>query len=297
MVKPLEPFERGAVEANLFPLIRDFPRSNPDFPWHRNRDSAITAQYPKSSQALALDVFETIKRAGSRNAIVDALLADLNLVGKGPWQIDPELTVPKELLGEPRPTQVDVTARGPKTLVLFECKFTEAGGGCCSQTRPVSFGPHKGLIPCNEKYQLQQNPTDGSSARCALITKGVKYWDFVAQVLDVDPSLDSDPCPFSGENYQWMRNLVAALALARASGLSPAFVLVYASGSLPMAKKIAKHALDPFTGLAEGKAVPMRVVTYQRLLTVALAAADVGDRLILEELQRWVLGKIAKVEL
>jgi hypothetical protein len=295
-VKALQFLERQAVEANLFRIIRDLPESRPDFPWHRTASGAVSAQYPKSSQALALDVFETIKRSSSRDAIVDAWLADLKLVGMGPWRIDLELTVPRELLGEPRPTQIDVTATGPETLVLFECKFTETGGGCCSQTRPIAAGLHKGLIPCNKKYQLQRNPTDGSSARCALTAKGVKYWDLIAEVLDVDPSLDSDPCLFSGENYQWMRNLVAAYATGSVLGVQPAFVLVYAGGSFPMAEKISNGALDRFFKLAEGKAVPMRVVAYQRLLEVAVAGAKVSDRIILNELQQWVLGKIAQIE-
>jgi hypothetical protein len=286
--------ERQAVESILFPGARWIVHEQPEFPWHRDRAKAPTAALVESSQALALDLFATVERLRSRNAIIDGWVEALTLPLEGPWTIEPEFLVPTSLLGEPRSTQVDAVACGARGLALFECKFTEPEGGSCSQPRPIARGPHKGLCQCNGRYEYQENPASRVSSRCALTAKGVRYWDLIPGVLNVDAELDHRPCPFAGGRYQWMRNLVASSALAKQRGVLAAFVIVYAEGPFPMAEHIDGRDWAQFMGMVRG-IVPLRAVSYQDLLAWARATAISDDRQVVESLQAWILGKIAKV--
>ncbi len=266
----------------------------PEFPWHRDRSNAVTASLARSSQSLAVDLFATIERLQSRNAIIDGWIEALGLPLKGPWAIEPEFLVPASLLGEPRSTQIDAVAKGAGGLALFECKFTESGGGCCSQPQPIAKGPNKGLHQCNGNYQYQENPVSHRAARCALTAKGVKYWDVIPEVLNVYAGLNHRPCPFAGGWYQWMRNLVASSALAKQAGVPAAFVVVYAEGPFPMATYVGGEDWALFMSKVSGS-VPIRVVSYQALLVWAKAMAVPVDVQVIEGLQAWILGKIAQV--
>lgn len=292
-MKPLTPSEILAIEANLFPTARPIVRTCPNFPWHRDRAGAITASLANSSQALAVDFFGTIDALTSRDAIVDAWMADLSVPFAGPWRIDLEVLVSRELLGEPRPTQIDVVAASSNGLVLFECKFTEPDGGCCSQALPIADGRHKGIRQCDGAFADQVNSVNGVRSACALTGKGVKYWDFVLEVLTIDRGREHRPCPFVGGWYQWMRNLVAARALGRYRGLPSAFVVTYTDGPFPMARKVATDDWTRLNALAEGRAVPFRTTSYQRLWAVASAVVSERDRPTLDELEAWLERKVA----
>jgi hypothetical protein len=294
-MKPLTTSEIQAIEANLFPTARPIVRTAPNFPWHRDRAGTITASLAASSQAVAVDFFGTIDALTSRDAILDAWMADLSVPFAGPWRIDLEVLVPRELLGEPRPTQIDAVATGSNGLVLFECKFTEPDGGCCSQTLPIADGRHRGIRQCDGTFADQVNPVSGVCSPCALTGKGVKYWDFVPEVLTIDREREHRPCPFVGGWYQWMRNLVAARALGRARGLQSAFVVTYCDGPFPMARKVTTDDWTRLNALAEGRAVPFRTTSYQRLQAVAMRAASERDRLTLDELEGWIGRKVVTV--
>src|SRR5438445_8208024 len=110
-MRPVTTREILEIEANLFPTARSIVRARPKFPWHRDRAGTITASQLVSSQALAVDFFETVGALTSRDAILDAWTNDLSLSLRGPWKIELEVRVPPELLGEPRPTQIDSLAR------------------------------------------------------------------------------------------------------------------------------------------------------------------------------------------
>jgi hypothetical protein len=290
-MKPLTTTEIQAIEANLFPTARPIVRERPKFPWHRNRAGGVTASQPASSQALAVDFFGTIDALTSRDAIVDAWMADLSLPFSAPWRIDLEVLLSRELLGEPRPTQIDAVAYGCDGLVLFECKFTEPDGGCCSQPIPIADGPNQGVRQCDGNFADQINPVTGVRSQCALTGKGVKYWEVIPDVLKIDRGLEHRPCPFVGGWYQWMRNLVAARALGRDCGLPSAFVVTYTDGPFPMARKVTTNDWTRLNALAEGRAVPFRTTSYQRLESVAMAVASDRDRLMLCELGAWMERK------
>lgn len=201
--------------------------------------------------------------------------------------------MPKDLLGEPRPTQVDAVARCDSDRVLFECKFTEPDGGGCTQPIAIKRGKHAGLKQCDGNYSDQVNPVTGVRSRCALTGKGISYWELIQDVLDIDPESDYRPCPFVGGWYQWMRNLVAARALAIRAGKTAMFVLLYVEGPFPMAKKIVSNEWAQFVRLVAGHAVALRTTSYQRLNSLAADATMGHDRLILGELATWMERKFA----
>jgi hypothetical protein len=290
---PLNSNEIETVEANLFPHARQLVRKAPVFPWHRDQAGLVTAGRRESSQALALDLFVTIDSLGSRDAILNAWMTALSLQSGAHWSIEPEVCLPRALLGEPRPSQIDVRAQSGASIVLFECKFTEPDGGGCSQPRTITSGRHAGMAQCSGAYVEQVNPVNGVSARCALSGKGIRYWEFVPEVLAFDPTSDYRPCPFASGWYQWMRNLVAARALSKESGLPAAFVVVYADGPFPMAGKVKSEEWQRLVETATGRAVPLRVASYQQLLAWAVTAAAPDERPILRDLTAWIERKFA----
>jgi hypothetical protein len=289
--------EIDAIAANLFPFARAIVREQPQFPWHRDQSGRVTAAAVNSSQALAVEFFGTVQRLSSRDLIVNAWMTKLGLPARGSWKLEPEKLVERHLLREPKSTQIDMFGQCESGIVLFECKFTEPDGGSCSQPDVITRGAHRHLRQCNASYVSQTNPVNGVTSRCALSGKGIRYWDFVAEVMNVDPVRDYEPCPFSGGSYQWMRNLVAAFAMGQHLALSAAFVVVYVDGTFPMARKIASAEWATLLASVAGRAVPLRHVSYQVLLSLAQAAASATDRDVLLELDSWISAKIRKATL
>jgi hypothetical protein len=200
-------------------------------------------------------------------------------------------------LGEPRPTQVDAMAEGAHSVILFECKFTEAAGGACSQVEPRKVPGQEAPQPqCNGAYAMQANPVNGQTARCALTAKGITYWDAVAKLFDYDTGVDMPgACPFAGGGYQWMRNLAVAWSYAQAKGLRSGFVLVYADDErLSMAQKVRRDDLGECLKHLRGDEVVFETASYQAILEVAEQTA--GRRpFLFEALTPWVTGKIEHV--
>jgi hypothetical protein len=286
------------IERNLFPAVQGLVRERADFPWHQDDEGNFTASSQQSSQAVAIDVFETVNRLPSRNRILGAWakLLRLPVTPTDNWELLLEYRVDKTLLGEHRETQIDVLAKSESGIIVFECKFTESDGGGCSQVNQLGKGAHKGLRQCNGHYQDQVNPVNKKASRCALTAKGVRYWDLIPEVMNIDAKIDHSPCPVSGGSYQWMRNLVAARALSQEAGVPAAFGLVYADGPFPMAKKVRDPAWrEPLTKSVAGRAVHLEAVSYQELIRVAQDAAIVEDHKTLADLREWVQSKFDKV--
>lgn len=280
-----------AVKANLFPgshaAIDDWIK----FPWHRDRTGAIQTHKTESSQALAIDVFGTIKVSDERDRILGALALQCGVPGDGPWTLNLEWTDPDNLLREPRQTQVDAIAFGKLGILVIECKFTEDGGGC-SQPNQLTKGAHSGLRQCNGDYAPQTNPINGREARCALTGKGVRYWEVIPEVFGLDPEQEYRPCPFKGDAYQWMRNVVLAETLASAHGVSGAMIAAYADGEcFATAQKVHSGLL--------GRAAPsgrklMAPISYQAIVTLAKSVSErEGEWNALAE---WIERKIGAVE-
>lgn len=149
----------------------------------------------RSSQALAQSVFANLKVYESLECLLD--VRD----GGGPLfpLVDANSLFMEhgiDFLGEREQAQtsVDVMFCG-NYQVAVECKLAEEDVGCCSQ--PPDW--------CDGTYTLQGSRPD----RCALSTKGVRYWTFVPQVTNWAAESDYDPCPLY-RTYQLIRNLLAA---------------------------------------------------------------------------------------
>jgi hypothetical protein len=265
------------LRDNIFPAAQAAIEDWDAFPWHRHASS------PKSSQALAIDVFGTIENSPTRDAILGALARELGVPDQGPWSLHLEWQDQTNTLGEPRPTQVDAFAEGSEAMILFECKFTEAGGGC-SQIKP----DRKGATACSGAYRLQANGQNGKEARCALTGKGVKYWDYVGDLFGLDPSSDLDPCPFAFDAYQWMRNVVLAESLRRTTGKSVRVVAAYVDEDFLQTGMKAKSGLLGVQTLSPETAV--RPLPYRRIVEIAATA---GPSPIWAELSAWIENKIA----
>lgn len=265
------------VRDNIFPPARAAIADWDAFHWHPHASS------PKSSQALAVDVFGTIKTAQARDAILAALARELDLPDQGPWSLHLEWQDQRNGLAEPRPTQVDAFAEGSAAMMLFECKFTEAGGAC-SQINP----DRRGVVACTGAYRLQTNPQNDKEARCALTGKGVKYWDYVADVYGLDPNGDLDPCPFAFDAYQWMRNVVLAESLSRATGKSVRVAAAYVDEECFQTALKAKSGPLGVKTLRPEQAV--RPLSYQRIIEIAAAASPSP---VWANLSAWMERKIA----
>ncbi len=206
------------IRQNLFPAAHgSIWRA---FPWHSG------AHQPHSSQSLAIDVFGTVQNHPLCDSLVSELVtavfgAQMSDVSQQEWAVKLEERVPANLLGEPRPTQLDVLLENDTAVVVLECKFTEVGGPC-------SQPPEQ----CNGRYEMQTKPQSGKRAPCALTGKGVEYWRWIPRYFTLDNAQSYDPCPFAGSAYQYMRNLLVAGRMARWNKRRGAFGLVYVEDEL-----------------------------------------------------------------
>jgi hypothetical protein len=280
-----------AIKANLFAASHAAIPDWDAFPWHRDRQGAIQTHKVRSSQALAIDVFGTIKVSPDRHRVLGSLAQRCGLPEDGPWGIELEWLDHERLLGEPRPTQVDAIAFGKRALLVIECKFTEPGGQC-SQPDPISEGAHKGLRQCNGNYEMQTNPVNGVAARCALTGKEIRYWETVPKLFGLSADHDHRPCPFRGEAYQWMRNVVLADRLASARGVQGAVIAAYADGDkFPLARKVRSGFWDNVVPSVPNLVTP---IPLQSIVTLAQSLSAHPSEW--NALAGWVLRKISEVE-
>jgi hypothetical protein len=265
------------------------------FHWHPSSTGGVSDTYKEhSSQALAIDVFGTLKLSAQRDAILDQLAQRLNLPTGGPWEVALEWFDAENHLKELQPTWVDAVAYSPQALIFFECKFTEFDGGGCSQRLPIRSGSRRGLVQCNGSYAPQLNPANQQEAYCALSAKGLRYWDVIPALFGLRNDLDHSPCPFAGPWFQWMRNLTVCYEVARQSGRQPAFVVAYADGpTLPMAARVKSADWTRFRRMLRPGAITLSAMSTQSIVALAQAAAP--DDPVLAGLAVWVQRKIEGV--
>jgi len=280
-----------AIKANLFPRSHAAISNWEKFPWHRDRSGVIQTNKIESSQALAIDVFGTIQVSDEKDRILAALARRCGVPDEGPWIVKLEWVDPANFLGEPTPTHVDAVAFGKSAILLTECKFTEAGGAC-SQPNPILKGPHRGLRQCNGDYALQTNPINGKTGRCALTGKGVRYWEMIPEIFGLAPETDYSPCPFRGENYQWMRNVLLAHRLATARKVSGAVLAVFADGESFVTSRKAHSGALGFQA-ASGKKF-IFPISYQSIISLARLTSDHPKEWV--DLEKWIERKITTVE-
>jgi len=285
---------RRSIEANLFPFAHAAVEPWAAFRWHGATGESCDTWKEHSSQALAIDVFGTLKLHPRRDAMLDAVARELGLPAGGPWAVDLEWHDPDNRLREKTPTFVDAVARSPRNLMVFESKFSENDGGTCSQTRPLPTGRRKGLRQCSGHYVPQVNPANKLEARCALSAKGIGYWDIIPDVFGYSAETSIAPCPFAGPWFQWMRNLTTAYAVARHHHLRAAFVVAYADGhGLAMAQRVHSPDWQWLRNRVDPARVAFRAISIQQLLH--LAGRGAGDDAVWQDLAGWVRRKIDSV--
>jgi hypothetical protein len=255
----------------------------------------VDAGVPHSSQALALDVFGTLKHAKSRDRICDCLAVLLEVPEGGPWAVELEYTDPDNVLHElQHKTQADVRLRGARSLIVLESKFAETKLEPCSQPGKTK----NGSVQCTGNYEPQTNPINGRSASCALTGKGIRYWEYIPQIFNLDPDAEHRPCPFAGSSYQWMRTLVLASALAEKHKLKPAAALVFADRPImPIAARFGDQD-SPWSRMTAGMtgAVRFERLSYEKLPGMFEAVAEKSDQPMFRDLHYWVKAKVNWVE-
>jgi hypothetical protein len=291
---------RHKIEQNIFPAALPAVEPWDDFQWHLDRSGQPDTHKEHSSQALAISLFGTIKVAarGERDAVLAAVAREVGVPSEGPWDVELEWTDDNNTMRERRKTQVDALATSPSAQILFECKFTEADGGACSQKDPIKKGPHKGVVQCNGNFEPQTNPLDGRGTKCILAAKGIRYWEIVPEVFTYDADACYRPCPFKGPWYQWMRNLTVAYVCGRASGRTSAFVVSYADApGLPMAHQIGSKPWEDLTKVLRPGALPLKAISVQRIATLAAQAVTTAglSQEKWRNLSEWVASRISKV--
>jgi len=280
------------LRSNLFSASHEAIENWNIFPWHKGSGGITDTYKPHSSQALAIDVFGTLKQHSSCNRILNSLVADLGVPTSNSWKVHLEWISPTNPLGEiHQHTQVDAIAENDRAIIFFECKFSESDGGSCSQVRPLIKGAHKGKVQCDGNYIAQINPANNKTARCALSAKGIRYWDVIPDVFIYSREIDYLPCPFSGPWYQWMRNITNAYAIAQESGRQAVFCLVYADDeNLPIANMVKLGQWVKFLAHTIPESMPIRAISFQELIKLA---KSVDNDNLWEELSTWVEKKIA----
>jgi len=289
-VAPTTPELRAAVEANLFPASRAAVEPWDEFPWHGPDTAKINA-----SQALAIDLFGTLKLSSDKDIVLGSLARDLGLPAEGPWKVCLEWSdISPNHMRETARTAVDVVLSSPRALIFVECKFTEISGAKCSQRKPIAKGANRGIVQCNGSYALQTNLANKLESRCALTAKAIRYWEVIPQVFNLTSDIDYSPCPFAGPWFQWMRNLTVCHAVARSQGQQPAFVLAYADGpTLPVAGHVRSLDWQTFLGHTRPEAIQCHAVSFQEILGLIQKAAP--DNPVWSELSAWVDNKIKVV--
>ena len=191
---------------------------------------------------------------------------------------------------------MDAVIRGTKSTALVERKFTEPDGGACSQTRRRKLANGQRAAQCNGSYVEQINPVASSgseTALCALTAKGIRYWEFIPSVFHLASDVAHEPCPFARGEYQWMRNLVAAKALALQTGRPHSFVIAYVDGPFHMPRKLQSDEWRAFRSRVREE-VPIAAISFQRLIAVARSASSERDSPTLEALGNWVDKKVER---
>jgi hypothetical protein len=278
--------ETDAIKENLFPSAHAAIADWESFPWHKIGGRVQTVK-PESSQALAIDVFGTISASEDRNAILAAIADKCGIPNDPPWKLHLEWTDPDNSLKEFKPTQVDAIAFGARSILIIECKFTETAGGC-SQPKPIGSGANKGIKQCNGNYASQVNLANGLVSSCALSGKGILYWDHIPRLFGISSDTEHNPCPFKGENYQWMRNVVLADCLASKHSKGVAVVAAFADApGFPTADKAKTGQLGLKPAHKDKLVWPM---SYQSIISTAKSRSGTQDKW--EALSKWVDAKV-----
>ena len=222
--------QNSDVKHNIFPRSYDYVINNESkFKWHPD------AGKPNSSQAIAVDFWGCVSNSPMKNEILNLLFSK----NAFDWEIEFEYTN-RKVLSEKISTQIDVKIESKSTLIaiFIESKFTEEDGGSCTQW---SYKTKKGVIQCNGCFELQKNENNNVISKCALIGKGIKYWEYIDKLTDYNQNevYTTPCCPFKYGTFQWMRNICFAKAYGDNFGFNTeTYLAYYESEKCSISKKV-----------------------------------------------------------
>ncbi len=237
--------------------------------WHSPDD-------PRSSQVFCISAFGGVRSLPDKDRILDRLFSELlpPNVASERWELHFEYAS-RELLGEiglGTPTNVDVFCTTARAVICVESKFlfdALEGFGGCGQLKDRQ---------CGGFYGTGSDRKTKSDANCRLeIADGRRtarsYWQlgrkfFRQSVFQTQSS--GDICPFSGSNFQLMRNFLFANAAA-SDGRKPGILAIVPDrASTQVRKQIGKFKQDI---LRDEFQPQVSVATYDQLISF-LSSSD-----------------------
>lgn len=273
----------NSITDNLFYRSRGIITKFNTFPWHQYKGEVDTDKV-HSSQAIAIDFWGCLVLSKYKNELINELFGSK----AEEWNIELEYT-DCALLNEPTSTQIDVFLKSSEKVIFIESKFTEKGGGSCSQP------PEQ----CTGNYQLQINQKNGILSKCALTGKGIRYWDVIEEVINYKKNADYIPCPFKGMEYQWMRTICFAKAYSDMLGKIPyaTYLFYYDSNKCPISGLIKE---EKYLGTLKGhlKRPEFKAKSYNECIEQCiefLKSRDVHEMNVWKELKQWMSDKEAKL--
>lgn len=197
------------------------PGEGPQIPWHDD------ANQPHSSQVFCISAFGTLRKLRHRHPFVSQLFGQVF-----PWipasdaDIDWNIALEcqdRSLLNEhstPKPTSIDAILISDRHVICIEGKFREDaqdGFGVCAKAKPGKkrecigyYGPGSNVKIPDDRSWCQLERWD--NRRCPRL-----YWSLGKAFFRPEVFRQQTPgeaCPFSGPNYQLMRNFLFAAAYA-----------------------------------------------------------------------------------
>ena len=209
--------EIDTIKSNIFHRSIDAIPNYQSFLWHTTTYKEITANLPKSSQAVVIDIWGCIALSPYRDKIINTLFN----VDRENWEIIFEFRDKYNILHEYGKTSIDVALFSSDIGIFIESKFTETINDGCYYWRECK---------CNGDYCEDQTLLRKGKFKCtfnaqwfkgdSLSKDYIKYWDYIPKIynLPYDEKGDIKPCPFKNQ-YQIMRNL----CLSKAIELSPLY--------------------------------------------------------------------------
>lgn len=246
-----------------------------------------------------------LKRAAVCAAIGNE--AGLALPVQPPPDIDAEVRTHSELLGEiggGTPTAPDGLITSKHAVLTIESKFTEHEFGSCGQTKQSKVKPpdprfdpnhpETRFANCTGMHAVgsdQKWTTQPARAACRLTVRDGKrtprrYWEVAPSLFLPAVLTTPQPCPFSADAYQLMRNLAFAHAWAAKNGLTWFGFLVALVDAAPKSSKLRAAVAAFKERLKPDVRDRVGVVSYERLADL-LERHDEGD------LAAWVRARLA----
>jgi hypothetical protein len=248
--------------------------------WHSPTDEL-------SSQVFCISAFGTLRHVGDGSKILNRLFAEAGIIlpPSEKWHLRFE-HIDRELLeetGQGTPTNVDVFCDSPSAVVCIESKFlfdAHEGFGGCSQIKGT-----KGKKNCAGYYGPGSDLKTRSAAHCRLEVadgrRGVRaYWRlgrrfFVESIFRKQSA--EEACPFTGSNFQLMRNFLFA---ASAAGGSRAFGVLAIVPERTGSEIRRQVAMFKSTVLRDDFRPCVGVATYDRLVALLLKSEHEGGRVL-----------------